>query len=146
MNPSAFASNANLFISPSSFHKISYISIGEEEEEEEFSPPSLLIPSPFANAPKFSCDALRCIKYCAKVFKCLLPCFLPFPLPLVVDDVLIHFDDARARAALAVLGELAASTQVLLFTHHARHVELAREAVADGRLVEHELEPAHASA
>lgn len=48
-------------------------------------------------------------------------------LPFVVDDVLIHFDDERARAALSVLAELGRKTQVLFFTHHARLVELARD-------------------
>jgi uncharacterized protein YhaN len=53
------------------------------------------------------------------------------PLPLVLDDVLMSFDDDRARAALGVLAELAHKMQVLLFTHHARTAELAREAVPD---------------
>ena len=61
------------------------------------------------------------------------------PMPLVLDDVLIHFDDERARAALKVLGEFTATTQVLFFTHHARLVELAREALPEERLVEHRL-------
>ena len=51
------------------------------------------------------------------------------PMPLVVDDILVHFDDDRARAALAVLGEAASKMQVILFTHHARVCELAAEAV-----------------
>jgi uncharacterized protein YhaN len=61
------------------------------------------------------------------------------PLPLLLDDVLIHFDDDRARAALQVLGEFASTTQVLFFTHHTRLLELARDAVAPDRLVEHRL-------
>ncbi|MEJ7729902.1 MAG: hypothetical protein WKG00_11840 [Polyangiaceae bacterium] len=61
-------------------------------------------------------------------------------MPLVVDDILVHFDDDRARASLAALGELAQKTQVLFFTHHLRLVELAREAVPAGRLVEHRLD------
>jgi hypothetical protein len=61
-------------------------------------------------------------------------------MPLVLDDVLIHFDEERVRSALAVLAELAERTQILYFTHHARHVELARSAVAPGRLFEHELD------
>ena len=61
------------------------------------------------------------------------------PMPLVLDDALIHFDDERARAALQVLSELCACTQVLFFTHHKRHVELAREAIAKPRLCEHRL-------
>ena len=61
------------------------------------------------------------------------------PMPLIVDDILVHFDDDRARAALAALGELACRTQVLFFTHHRRLVELAREAVPADRLREHRL-------
>jgi uncharacterized protein YhaN len=62
-------------------------------------------------------------------------------MPLVLDDVLIHFDDDRARAALDVLGEVARTTQVLFFTHHARLVELARAVLGPDRLAEHELPP-----
>jgi len=64
------------------------------------------------------------------------------PMPLVLDDVLIHFDDERSRAALAVIAEVAASMQVLFFTHHARLVEIARAAVPEGQLTVHELTPA----
>ncbi|MFI5306836.1 MAG: hypothetical protein ACHQ53_05775, partial [Polyangiales bacterium] len=60
-------------------------------------------------------------------------------MPLLLDDVLIHFDDDRARAALQVLGELSAVTQVLFFTHHARIVELAREAIPASTRHEHRL-------
>jgi uncharacterized protein YhaN len=49
------------------------------------------------------------------------------PLPLVLDDVLVNFDAARARATLAVLADFATRTQVLLLTCHAHLVELARE-------------------
>ena len=55
-------------------------------------------------------------------------------MPLVVDDILVHFDDDRARAALEILGELSERTQVLFFTHHARLVELARQAVPQAKL------------
>jgi len=56
------------------------------------------------------------------------------PLPFVLDDCLVHFDDARARAALEVLGEVSASFQILFFTHHARLLELAQEIVPEARL------------
>jgi uncharacterized protein YhaN len=49
------------------------------------------------------------------------------PLPFVVDDILIGFDDDRTRVCLELLAELAATTQVLLFTHHRRVVELAEK-------------------
>jgi uncharacterized protein YhaN len=68
------------------------------------------------------------------------------PLPLILDDVLITFDEARTRAALVVLGELAETTQVLFFTHHERVLELAREAVPKARLREHRLDEGGASA
>lgn len=47
------------------------------------------------------------------------------PMPFIVDDVLIKFDDRRAEATLQALAVLAAKTQVVFFTHHARLVELA---------------------
>lgn len=52
------------------------------------------------------------------------------PMPFVVDDILVHFDDDRAEATLKVLGELSRKTQILFFTHHRRLLELA-EAVVD---------------
>ena len=52
------------------------------------------------------------------------------PLPLLVDDALVNFDDVRARAALKVLGDLAASAQVIFFTHHQHLIHLAGEAVS----------------
>lgn len=57
------------------------------------------------------------------------------PLPLVVDDIFVHFDDERARRGLELLAEHAARSQVLLFTHHARLVELAESLPADQRAV-----------
>jgi uncharacterized protein YhaN/biotin operon repressor len=39
-------------------------------------------------------------------------------LPVILDDILVHFDDKRSAAALRALAEFAKHTQVLLFTHH----------------------------
>jgi len=50
------------------------------------------------------------------------------PLPLVLDDATIHFDETRKRSTFAVLGELAERTQILFFTHHERDRDLALEA------------------
>jgi uncharacterized protein YhaN len=47
------------------------------------------------------------------------------PLPFVVDDILINFDDRRSLATLKVLSDLAKKTQVILFTHHERMKEMA---------------------
>lgn len=61
------------------------------------------------------------------------------PMPLVLDDILINFDDRRSRATLELLGELAETTQVILFTHHHRIVEEARAALGAGEVVIHPL-------
>lgn len=61
------------------------------------------------------------------------------PMPFVVDDILIGFDDKRTRVCLQVLAELAARTQVLLFTHHRRVVELANTIDAKAGIYTHEL-------
>ena len=60
-------------------------------------------------------------------------------LPLVLDDVLIHFDEEGARAALEVFGDLSQKIQLLLFTHHRHNVALAERAVASDKLFIHEL-------
>jgi len=43
------------------------------------------------------------------------------PLPFIVDDILLRFDDDRALATLEVLFALSQKMQVLFFTHH-RHL------------------------
>ena len=40
------------------------------------------------------------------------------PLPLVVDDIFVNFDPGRAKAAMKILGEIAQTHQVLVFTCH----------------------------
>lgn len=48
------------------------------------------------------------------------------PMPVIIDDALINFDDQRAAAALEALAELSRKTQILLFTHHEHLAALAR--------------------
>lgn len=48
------------------------------------------------------------------------------PMPFIVDDILIKFDDDRARATLEILSEISNKTQVLFFTHQARHVDITK--------------------
>ncbi len=48
------------------------------------------------------------------------------PMPFIVDDILINFDDDRSRATLAALAELGAKNQVILFTHHRQIMEEAK--------------------
>jgi uncharacterized protein YhaN len=64
------------------------------------------------------------------------------PLPFVADDLLLNLDNKRAQAALRTLAAVAASSQVLLFTHHAHMADLARIAVPPPLLIEHDLSPA----
>ena len=51
------------------------------------------------------------------------------PLPIVIDDVLVNFDDQRARQTLTALADISQSAQVLFFTCHPHMVALAREVV-----------------
>ena len=62
------------------------------------------------------------------------------PMPLIVDDILIHLDDDRALATLEVLAEYSKQTQVLFFTHHHRLRELAEQHLSSDTLTVHELE------
>ena len=48
------------------------------------------------------------------------------PMPFIVDDILINFDDERSKATLKVLADLSEKNQVILFTHHRRVVEEAK--------------------
>ncbi len=67
------------------------------------------------------------------------------PVPVVLDDVLVNFDNVRAAAALAVFAALAERAQVLLFTHHRHVVELAQASLAAGRFALVELSGPRAS-
>lgn len=48
------------------------------------------------------------------------------PMPFIVDDVLVDFDDKRSEAALSSLAVLAKKTQVIVFTHHTQVVDQAK--------------------
>jgi uncharacterized protein YhaN len=48
------------------------------------------------------------------------------PMPLIVDDIMINYDDIRSSQTLKVLAELAQRTQVIIFTHHRHLLDLAR--------------------
>ena len=62
------------------------------------------------------------------------------PMPFIVDDILIRFDDKRAMAALQVLAELSTKTQVIFFTHHQHLVELAETNIDSSILFKHSLQ------
>ncbi|MEM8591531.1 MAG: AAA family ATPase [Pseudomonadota bacterium] len=51
------------------------------------------------------------------------------PLPMVLDDIMETFDDARAASALKLCAEVGRIGQAIMFTHHSHLVELAREVI-----------------
>ncbi|MCB2145606.1 MAG: AAA family ATPase [Deltaproteobacteria bacterium] len=61
------------------------------------------------------------------------------PLPFVVDDILLRFDDERSLATLKVLGELSRKTQVIFFTHHRHLVELVEARASGLAIAQHTL-------
>jgi len=47
------------------------------------------------------------------------------PIPLILDDILINFDDERSLATLKILSDLSEKAQIIFFTHHRHLVEIA---------------------
>jgi uncharacterized protein YhaN len=62
------------------------------------------------------------------------------PVPLVLDDILVHFDDDRAIASLEQLMELSDHTQVIFFTHHQHLADLAKSQLDSGKVFLHRIE------
>jgi uncharacterized protein YhaN len=46
------------------------------------------------------------------------------PIPIIVDDILVHIDDERSKETLKVLLELSNHTRIIFFTLHYRLIEL----------------------
>jgi uncharacterized protein YhaN len=61
------------------------------------------------------------------------------PWPLIVDDILVSFDDRRSAAAFEVLAEVSKKTQVIFFAHHRHLVEIAERTIPKHLLFVHEL-------
>ena len=61
------------------------------------------------------------------------------PIPLVVDDILIQFDNQRATAALQALAELSRRAQIVIFSHHEHICHLAQACIDSGQLMIHRL-------
>ena len=57
------------------------------------------------------------------------------PMPIILDDLLVNFDDERSQAILKVLANLAqkSNAQILLFTHHQHVLQLAGECLEQGK-------------
>ena len=51
-------------------------------------------------------------------------------LPVILDDALMTSDDIRAGLMLQALAEFATMGQVIVFTHHAHLIDVARAAVS----------------
>jgi uncharacterized protein YhaN len=56
------------------------------------------------------------------------------PIPFIVDDILVHFDEERAQATLKVLHDFSNRTQVLFFTHHEHTLRLAESVLTEQEL------------
>lgn len=61
------------------------------------------------------------------------------PMPFIVDDILINFDEARGAATLRALAAMADRTQVILFTHQAQIADMARSLGRADRVFVHGL-------
>jgi uncharacterized protein YhaN len=60
-------------------------------------------------------------------------------VPVILDDVLVNFDDDRAAAAFRLFSKLAEKTQVIFLTHH-QHLEgVARRALGGSEFGVHRL-------
>ncbi len=59
------------------------------------------------------------------------------PMPLILDDLLITFDDHRAGAILEQLAGLARRTQIFLFTHHRHLIDLCDTTLDHGSFHSH---------
>ncbi len=49
------------------------------------------------------------------------------PMPFIVDDILVNFDEKRTEAALQAMGRLGEKNQVLVFSHHRQVADVVRE-------------------
>ena len=58
------------------------------------------------------------------------------PLPLVMDDVLVNFDDSRAAQTLDVLLKMAADMQIIFLTCHRQTAELIAARVPGMKTIE----------
>jgi uncharacterized protein YhaN len=61
------------------------------------------------------------------------------PLPVILDDILINFDDARALSTLRCLAEFSSKTQIILFTHHQHLLKLVEGSDFANKVFTHQL-------
>jgi hypothetical protein len=63
------------------------------------------------------------------------------PVPVIIDDVLVNFDDERTARALEMLADLAEHIQVVVITHHPHLVALAQSSLGADLVQVSELSP-----
>ncbi len=56
-------------------------------------------------------------------------------LPVIMDDVLVNFDDTRRMAAVKVISEFSANRQVIFFTCHTATVDAFKKAAPKGNVI-----------
>ena len=61
-------------------------------------------------------------------------------VPVLFDDVFLESDDPRSERIFTALSDLAARTQVIVFTHHRHLVALAQQVVDPDKLALHDLD------
>ncbi len=66
-------------------------------------------------------------------YACSAPDHIPL-LPFVMDDILVNFDEKRAKATAAYLAELSQKRQILFFSCHFRIIEIFQSLHADAPL------------
>ena len=68
------------------------------------------------------------------------------PIPFILDDILINFDDDRAIAVLKILADMSRRTQIIFFTHHQHLLGLAQKNIGEDVLFTHVLSHAQPQA
>ncbi|MGD0272907.1 MAG: AAA family ATPase [Gaiellaceae bacterium] len=53
------------------------------------------------------------------------------PLPVLLDDILVNYDDLRVAASVPALAEVAQRTQVIVLTHHQHVATIAQDTLGD---------------
>lgn len=61
-------------------------------------------------------------------------------MPVILDDILVDFDDHRAAVALEVLYSLSEKMQILFFTHHRRLQEMLTGIIPQEEMASHVIE------
>jgi len=61
------------------------------------------------------------------------------PLPVIVDDIMIQFDDEAAAATFKVLADMSQRTQVLFLTHHEHLLDVAKDSISADIYSTHQL-------